>query len=135
MIRMPRDTTEVVSATYAAWNAGEWGLERFHPQVEWELIGQAALDQAGPTRGRDSLLDYWRRFWAAWKPGAWWEIEELRNLGDEQVLACGRLRAVGRSSGVETSAPIFHLWTVREGLIVRLLVCDDRATALKAAGS
>jgi ketosteroid isomerase-like protein len=130
---MPQDATEVVSATYAAWNAGEWGLERFHPQVEGEF--QGALDQAAPTRGRDALLDYWRRFWAAWRPGARWEIEELRNFDDEQVLACGRLRAVGRSSGVETSAPIFHLWTVREGLIVRLLVCDDRATALKAAGS
>jgi ketosteroid isomerase-like protein len=132
---MPRDTTEVVSATYAAWNSGKWGLERFHPEVVCELIGNAALDQAGPMHGRDALLDYWRRFWAAWKPGARWEIEELRSFGDEQVLACGRLRAVGRSSGVETSAPIFHLWTVREGLIVRLIVCDDRATALKAAGS
>jgi hypothetical protein len=36
---------------------------------------------------------------------------------------------------VETSAPIFQLWTVREGLIVRLLICDERATALEAAGS
>jgi ketosteroid isomerase-like protein len=132
---MQRDAIEVVSATYATWNAGYWGLERFPPQVEWELTGQSALDQAGPTRGRDALLDYWRRFWGAWRPGARWEIEELRPLGEEQVLACGRLRAVGRSSGVETSAPIFHLWTVREGLIVRLLVCEDRATALNAAGS
>ena len=117
-----------MSATYAAWNAGDWGLERFHPQVEWDL---AALDQARPGRGRDVLLHYWRRFWGAWKPGARWEIEELLSLGDEQVLACGRLRAVGRSSGVETSRPIFQLWTVREGLIVRLLVRDDRASALK----
>jgi ketosteroid isomerase-like protein len=131
----PRDAIEVVSATYAAWNAGDWGLERIHPHIEWELTGKAALDQNGPTRGRDALLDYWRRFWGAWKPGAPWEIEELLPLGHEQVLACGRLRAAGRSSGVEVSAPFFQLWTVREGLIVRLLICDDRATALKAAGS
>jgi ketosteroid isomerase-like protein len=132
---MPRDAIEVVTATYAAWNAGEWGLERFHPQAEWELIGRFALDQPGPTRGRDAILDYWRRFWGAWKPGARWEIEEVRRLGDEQVLACGQLRAVGRSSGVDLSGPVFHLWTVREGLIVRFLGCDDRATALTAAGS
>jgi ketosteroid isomerase-like protein len=132
---MPRDEIEVVTATYDAWNAGEWGLQRFHPHVEWEVIGKAALDQAGPTRGRDALLDYWRRFWGAWMPGARWEIEEFRRLGEEQVLACGQLRVVGRSSGVETSAPIFQLWTVREGLIVRLLICDERATALEAAGS
>jgi ketosteroid isomerase-like protein len=131
-IQLPGDAIEVVSATYAAWNAGDWGLERFHPQVEWDL---AALDQAGPGRGRDALLHYWRRFWGAWKPGARWEMEELLSLGDEQVLACGRLRAVGRSSGVETSRPIFQLWTVREELIVRLLHCDDRAAALREAGS
>ena len=46
---MPQDAIEVVSATYAAWNAGDWGLERIHPQVEWELIGNVALDQATPT--------------------------------------------------------------------------------------
>jgi ketosteroid isomerase-like protein len=130
-----QDPVEVVDATYAAWNSGEWGLELFHPQVEWELTGRAALDQAGPTRGRDALLDYWRRFWGAWKPGARWEIEDVRRLDDEQVLASGQLRAVGRSSGVEASDPFAHLWTVREGLIVGLLVCDDRATALEAAGS
>ena len=132
---MESDATEVVSATYAAWNEGDWGLERFHPEVEFEILGKAALDQTGPTRGRDALLNYWRRFWGAWKPGARWEIDECRGLDDEQVLACGRLGAVGRSSGIESSVPIFHLWTVREGLVIRLLVCDDRAAALKAAGS
>lgn len=134
-IRMPRDAIEVVTATYDAWNASDWGLERFHPRVEFELTGRWALDQPGPLCGWDALLDYWRRFWGAWKPGAQWEIEELGGLGDEQVLACGRVRAVGRSSGVEGAIPFFQLWTVREGLIVRLLGCDDRATALKAAGS
>jgi ketosteroid isomerase-like protein len=130
-----QDPVEVVDATYAAWNSGEWGLELFHPQVEWELTGRAALDQAGPTRGRDALLDYWRRFWGAWKQGARWEIEEVRRLDDERVLASGRLHVAGRSSGVEASDPFCHLWTVREALIVGLLVCDDRATALEAAGS
>jgi 2-C-methyl-D-erythritol 2,4-cyclodiphosphate synthase len=109
---------EVVTATYAAWNAGEWGLERFHPQVEWELIGRVALDQTGPTRGRDAFFDYLRRFWAAWKRGARWEIEELLELGDEQVLACGRLHLVGRSSGLDTTVPFFQLWTVRGGLMI-----------------
>jgi hypothetical protein len=37
---MPEGAIEVVTATYAAWNAGEWGLERFHPDAECELIGK-----------------------------------------------------------------------------------------------
>jgi ketosteroid isomerase-like protein len=128
------DAGEVVSAIYAAWNAGEWGLEHFHPDVEWDF-GKQTIDQTDAIRGREALLDEWRRFWGAWKPGARWEVEELRRLGEEQVLAVGRLHAIGRSSGIESSAPIFQLWTVREGLVVRFLGCDDRATALKAAGS
>jgi ketosteroid isomerase-like protein len=131
---MQRDVIEVVTATYAAWNEGDWGAELFHPDVEWELTGKGALDQAGPRRGRDALLDYWRRFWGAWKPGARWEIEELRRVGDEEVLGSGQLHTVGRSSGVAVSDRFFQLWTVREGIIVRLLICDDRATALEAAG-
>jgi ketosteroid isomerase-like protein len=130
---MPRDAVDVVTAVYATWNAGEWGLENFHPDVEWDF-GKMAPDQTYPIRGQDALLDEWRRFWGAWKPGARWEVEELRRLGEEQVLACGRLYAVGRSSGVETSTPIFQLWTVREGLVVRFLGCEDRATAMKSAG-
>jgi ketosteroid isomerase-like protein len=129
------EAIEVVTAVYAAWNAGDWGLEHFDSDVKWELIGKMALDQADTIRGRDALLGYWRRFWGAWKPGARWEIEELRRIRDEQVLACGRLHVVGRASEVESSTPVFHVWTVQEGLIVRFLGCDDRATALEATGS
>jgi ketosteroid isomerase-like protein len=130
---VPEGAIEVVTAMYAAWNAGEWGLERFHPDAECELIGKAGFDQADTLHGRDALLGYWRRFWGAWKPGARWDIKEFQRLDDEQVLACGHLHVTGRSSGVETSVSIFQLWTVRDGLVVRLVGCDDRATALAAA--
>jgi ketosteroid isomerase-like protein len=130
---MPEEAIEVVTATYAAWDTGDWGLERFHPDVEFNLIGNAGFDQPDTIHGRDALLDYFKRFWGAWRPGARWDIKEFLRLGDEQVLACGNLHATGRSSGIETSAAIFHLWTVRDGLIVRLVGCDDRATALAAA--
>jgi ketosteroid isomerase-like protein len=132
---MPEGAIEVVSATYAAWNAGAWGLERFDPHVECELIGGAGFDQPDAMHGRDALLGFWKRFWVAWKPGARWDIDELQRLDDEQVLACGRLHATGRSSGIETRTPVFQVWTVREGLIVRFVSCDDRAAALAAAAA
>jgi ketosteroid isomerase-like protein len=131
---MPDNAVEVVTATYAAWNAGDWGLEHFHSDAEWELIGKMALDQTGTIHGRDAVLDYWKRFWSAWKPGARWDITEVRHLGEGQVLAIGRLHTAGRSSGIESSAPVIHLWTVQDGLVVRFVSCDDRTTALKAAG-
>jgi ketosteroid isomerase-like protein len=130
---MQRDPVEVVASIYATWNAGEWGLEYFHSDVEWEFTGAGTLDESGASRGRDALLAYWRRFWDAWRPGARWEIEELQRKGDDRVLACGQLNVVGRSSGLQTTIPVFHLWRVGEGIIMRLVICEDRASALQAA--
>src|SRR5918992_3225843 len=107
---MQRNSGEVVAAIYSQWNNGEWGVARFHPDVEWEM-SSATFDQTGRSRGRDALMRYWRRFWAAWRPGARWEIEELESITEDQVLATGRLQVVGRSSGLETEVAVFHLWT------------------------
>jgi ketosteroid isomerase-like protein len=128
---MQPDPVDVVTAVYATWNAGEWALERFHPDVEWELTAEGSIDEAGPSRGRDALLDYWRRFWDAWKPGARWEIDEIEQIGADRVVACGRLRASGRSSGIEMTTPVFHGWMIRDGIVQRLVVGADRAAAVR----
>ena len=127
-----RSPVEIVTTIYAEWNNGEWGLEHFHSDVEWEM-SSTAFDQVGRSRGRDALMRYWHRFWGAWQPGASWEIEGLDPLADDQVLATGRLRVVGRSSGLPTDVAVFHLWTVEEERVVRLLVFDDSESALNAA--
>jgi ketosteroid isomerase-like protein len=131
---MAEEAIDVIGAMYAAWNAGDWGEERMHPDLEWEIAGKGAIDQSGPAQGRDGLLAYWRRFWGAWQPGGRWELDELRELDGGQILACGTLHAVGRSSGVESATRVAHLWCVRDGVIVRLFAGDDRAQALEAAG-
>lgn len=128
---MQPDPVEVVRAIYAAWNAGEWALERFHPDVEWELTAEGSIDETGASRGRDALLDYWRRFWDAWEPGARWQIDEIELVEEDRVVACGRLRASGRSSGIEMTTPVFQSWTVREGVVERLVIGADRAAAMR----
>jgi hypothetical protein len=94
---MQRSSGEVVASIYSEWNNGEWGVEHFHPDVEWEM-SSVAFDQAGRSRGREALMRYWRRFWAAWQPGARWEIEELEPIGEAQVLAplVSSCRRIGR---------------------------------------
>jgi hypothetical protein len=58
---------------------------------------------------------------------------KLESITEEQVLASGRLLVVGRSSGLETEVAVFHVWTVQDDLVVRLLVFDERQSALDAA--
>jgi uncharacterized protein len=59
--------------------------------------------------------------------------EEIRALGD-QVAAVALFRATGRRSGVPMQRRIGHLFTLREGLIVRFEVFEDPDAALRAAG-
>jgi ketosteroid isomerase-like protein len=127
------DPVGVVKATYEAWNSGDWGLERFHPDVEFQILGGGVLDQAAPAQGRDVLLGYWRRFWGAWESGAHW-LADAQRLEAGLVLATGHLRVVGRSSGIETGLDFTHLWTVRDGLIIRLLAGEDRDEVLGNGG-
>ena len=61
---MQGNPVDVVRDIYEEWNAGEWAIELFHPDVEWELTAEGTIDQSGTFRGRDALLGYWQRFWA-----------------------------------------------------------------------
>jgi len=53
---------------------------------------------------------------------------------DDKVLAFVRITGVGRASGAEFDIRIAHLWTLRDGLIVRGEGYGDRDRALEAAG-
>ena len=61
------------------------------------------------------------------------ELEEVRALDDERVLALFTEKATGRASGIETASSPATIWTLRDGKIVRLRAWVDRAEALEAA--
>jgi ketosteroid isomerase-like protein len=59
------------------------------------------------------------------------EPQDLIDAGDK-VVASVRLIGVGRQSGVETMANAAHVWTFREGRILRLAVFQTMEEALEA---
>jgi ketosteroid isomerase-like protein len=61
------------------------------------------------------------------------EPQELIDAGDK-VVASVRLVGVGSQSGVEATANAAHMWTFREGRIVRLTVFQTMQEALEAVG-
>lgn len=116
---MSRQNLEVVERGYAAWNRRDLAgiLEVISSDFEfWPLPG--FLDVEEVYRRRDG----WRRFFETW-----WEawtvqditIDRIEDLGD-RVLALVSFDGVGRSSGVKVNLPVGHLWSLRDGLIVRL---------------
>jgi uncharacterized protein len=100
--------------------------------VEWHGP-QAFPDLTGPHRGHDgvraytgSITDAWREFTVL--------PERFFDLGD-RVLVLTRERGRGRASGIEVpSRPTAHLWTIRDGRVVRFQVYWDREEGLRAAG-
>jgi ketosteroid isomerase-like protein len=130
---MAHDPAEIVRAIYDTWNGGDWGMELFHPDVEFQVVGRGALDQSAPTRDRDALFEYFRQFWSAWKRGGIWAMD-VRALEAGLVVATGELRVTGRSSGIDSELRQTHLWTVRDGLVARLLTADDPDELLGTGG-
>jgi uncharacterized protein len=62
------------------------------------------------------------------------EAEEFIDAGDSVVVAV-RLSGRGRESGVELEMHVAHLWTVRDGKVVRGDVYRTADEALEAAGA
>ena len=51
----------------------------------------------------------------------------------ERVLVLSRFEATGRD-GIEANLPMAHLWTLRDGKVVRMDAFADQQKALEAAG-
>jgi ketosteroid isomerase-like protein len=60
--------------------------------------------------------------------------QELRDLGDDRVLAVQRATGRAKASGVETELRYAVVYTLRDGKIARGREYIDRATAIEAVG-
>jgi ketosteroid isomerase-like protein len=76
-----------------------------------------------------------RRFWEEWH-SVWdlaIDVSEIRDLGDT-VLALGRIRARGKTSGVDLDEAVGYVFEFDEGLIRKSRAYLDPSEALEAAG-
>jgi ketosteroid isomerase-like protein len=108
--------------------AGVEMLRYLHPNVEWKtaLTGVTYRGYNELARGFDQLVD------AAQDYGI--EVQEVSDLGGNQVLAVVEAGMRGRSTDIDVKAGIFIVVTLRNGLITRMDEYVDRAAALEAAG-
>lgn len=64
-----------------------------------------------------------------------YDAEQIEELGDDQVLVLGRIMARARATGIPLSGEFGHIWTVRDGLGMRVEAYRDRDEARKVAGA
>jgi hypothetical protein len=128
---MPEQNAEIVRRLYQAMNARELEvLETLvHGDAEW--IPDSRVGE-GPVRGRENVAQFFSDRAAM--------FDEIRNEvervweKDDRVLVFLRVSGRGQGSGAEFDIRIAHLWTLRDGVVVRGEGYGDRDEALEAAG-
>ena len=127
---MSQENVEIVRRLYDAFNQGNvaLALEPADPDVEWIPPEE---DLSGPVRGRENIQQFIEEQLETYKfelyPEEFFEKED-------QVLAFIHVKGRGNISGAEFDIRIAHIWTVRDGRLVRGQAYAKRDEALEAVG-
>jgi ketosteroid isomerase-like protein len=129
---MSEKNVETVRRVYEGVNARlEVPRELFDPDYEFDntelwpdIAGVLGFDAA-----QETMREYWETF-DAYRV----EIAEVIHADEGRVV--NLVRDGGRMRGTDTEVwnQFFHVWTLRDGRIVRLSVHTDRKRSLEAAG-
>ena len=78
--------------------------------------------------GMHQLWRYWREAFGDIR----WDPKEILDLGDK-VLVTAQQTGHGTGSGIAVAKPVFQLFTLRRGLVLRQEDFSERSAALEAA--
>lgn len=129
---MPPVNVDIYREAIEAVNRGDIdaGLRFIDPDVTFEPL-------RSPVQGAYSGHGGFRKWWAdTVEAFESFRIDhtDIRDLGDDRVLAIGTLHVRGRGSGIETDVPTAAIASFRRGRLVAFKDYADRDAALKAAG-
>jgi uncharacterized protein len=127
---MSQENVEIVRGGYETWRrTRQLEIDLLDPDVEWtpdRRVGE------GPIRGREKVIEFFTDM-ASMFDQLDYEIEQVWDHND-QVLVFLWLTGSGAASGAGFDIHIAHLWTLRDGMLVRGEGFADRSEALEAAG-
>jgi ketosteroid isomerase-like protein len=131
---MSGDNVELVRRGYEHFAAtGDMLAEQTDPSFVWDM----STFRGWPERKTYPGLEGAREFLADWS-AAWenWELdpEELLDAGGGRVLAIVRQRARSKATGLAVEMHFAMLWSVRDGMQVRMEMYADPAEGLQATG-
>jgi ketosteroid isomerase-like protein len=124
-----------IAQAYAAANRRDFDavLVGWAPGAEYRPSDELMPPDLEPVfRGRDGYLELWR-YWIDAFEDIRWDPEAILDMGDK-LLVTTQQRGRGSGSGVAVSEPVFQLFTLERGLVVRQEDFLDRSRALAAAG-
>ena len=130
---MSQRNVDALRPIYREWGRGNWRprFDVYGPDMEWgwseEFPGLEGV--ARDPAERSERLRQWLSEWEDWRC----EAEEFVAEG-ERVVVLTRYRGRGKGSGATVDTTGAHVWTLRDGRVVRLEIFSSRQKALEAAG-
>ena len=128
---MSQEHVEITRAAFEAWNRGDLDALLSLWSEEAEFFPLRAQLEGRPYHGHEGLRLFVTEIAEEWRDVRF-EIDELRDAG-EHVIASGRFRARGRTSGVDLNVPLGVVGTVRNERVVYARMFSDPNEALAAA--
>jgi ketosteroid isomerase-like protein len=130
---MSEENVELVRTLLTAFDRADYelALDALDPEVDWQVPPGVGIGQE-VYRGRERVQSGFADWLGAWETYRF-ELEEILDHGDHVLVGAMHI-ARGRGSGVEVKLPTFHVFTLRDGKVVRHRSYRDRTDALQAAG-
>jgi ketosteroid isomerase-like protein len=125
---------ELVRRIYADWGRGDFSSADWaHPEIDYEV---ADGPLAGRWKGVEAMAASWGDVLRAFE-GLHAEAEELREVGDDCVLALIHNTGRGKVSGLDLGQVASHganVFYVQDGQVTRLVVYWERERAFADLG-
>lgn len=86
----------------------------------------------GVYRGRDEVREAFEHYWVTPWDRIRFTVEEAIEVGDEAVVVVSTGHMRGRESGVEVEGTGASVWTLRDGLLSKVVLHQTKADAFEA---
>ena len=125
---------DLVRSIYADWERGDFSsAEWAHPEIEFVI---ADGPEPGTSTGLAGMAQAMRGWLSGWEDYRL-EVEDLRELDEERVLALDRWAGRGKGSGLDlrqSPSRSAHLFIIRNGKVTHLTAYFERDRALADLG-
>jgi ketosteroid isomerase-like protein len=129
---MPGEDRQALERIYSAWEQGDMTAAIAVFDNDIVLAIDPEIPDGGVYEGLGGVRNYTTHFLSAWETVTI-AAESIQEAGDSYLVKVDQ-RGVGLDSGAEVGFSYFHVWTFRDGKVVRLESIRDEEKALRAAG-
>ncbi|HZU26281.1 MAG TPA: nuclear transport factor 2 family protein [Bryobacteraceae bacterium] len=122
----------LVLSLYEAFRRGDIPaiLNTLDPQVSWKVEGPASIPYSGVTRGLEGPKQFFATIGSTTDQISL-DMAPFAAQGDNVVTA-GRYQARVIATGRRFDVPLVHLFTIRNGKVVRYVNMSDSGTVAEA---